>query len=155
MKPTDLMEQNEHRHARLCRAHSKRSGKLCERWAMRGQSICATHGGKSPQALTKAAGALEKADMRLRGLAPDAVDAIERLLKAESEAVILAAAKDILDRGWIKGGTPDRSGHRDHGYPTLVSDTLVRASCRRLVASLKYSAQGTTSDRRNIPQHTG
>ena len=102
MKPTDLMEQNEHRHARLCRARSKRSGKLCERWAMRGQSICATHGGKSPQALAKAAAALEKADMRLRGLAPDAVDAIERLLKAESEAVILGAAKDILDRGGLK-----------------------------------------------------
>ena len=31
-----------------------------------------------------------------------AVDAIERLLQAESEAVILAAAKDILDRGGLK-----------------------------------------------------
>ena len=102
MKPTDLMEQNENRHARLCRAHSKRSGKLCERWAIKGQSVCATHGGKAPQALAKAQVVIERADMKIRGLAIPAVDAIERLLQAESEAVILAAAKDILDRGGLK-----------------------------------------------------
>ena len=60
------------------------------------------HGGASPQALAKAQAAIERADMKIRGLAIPAVDAIERLLQAESEAVILAAAKDILDRGGLK-----------------------------------------------------
>ena len=98
MKPTDLMEQNENRHARLCRAHSKRSGKLCERWAIRGQSVCATHGGKSPQAMAKAEVALELAELKLRGLAGPAVATLERLLVADSETVRLGAARDLADR---------------------------------------------------------
>ena len=40
--------------------------------------------------------------MRLRGLEVDAVEALERLLNADSEAAILGAAKDILDRGGLK-----------------------------------------------------
>ena len=99
MKPTDLMEQNENRHARLCRAHSKRSGKLCERWAMRGQGVCAMHGGKAPAALAKAAEAIELAELRLRGLAPRAVAELEALVtSATSEAVRLGAAWDLVDR---------------------------------------------------------
>lgn len=41
---------------------------LCERWAMRGQAVCAMHGGKSPQALAKARELMERAEMRRRGL---------------------------------------------------------------------------------------
>ena len=40
--------------------------------------------------------------MRLRGLTIPAVDALERLLRADSEAVVLGAAKDVLDRGSFK-----------------------------------------------------
>ena len=39
---------------------------------------------------------------RLRGLTMPAVDALERLLRANSEAVVLGAAKDVLDRGGLK-----------------------------------------------------
>ena len=69
---------------------------------MKGQPTCHMHGGKSPQALAKAQAAMELADMRLRGLTPTAVDCLERLLRAESEAVVLGAAKDVLDRGGLK-----------------------------------------------------
>ena len=69
---------------------------------MKGQSVCRSHGGGAPQARAKAQAAIERADIKIRGLAIPAVDAIERLLQAESEAVILAAAKDILDRGGLK-----------------------------------------------------
>ena len=65
---------------------------------MKGQGVCAMHGGKAPAPLAKAQAAIERADMKIRGLAIP----IERLLQAESEAVILAAAKDILDRGGLK-----------------------------------------------------
>ena len=67
-----------------------------------GQTVCATHGGKPPQALAKAQATMELADMRLRGLTVPAVDLIERLLTAESEAVQLGAAKDVLNRGGLK-----------------------------------------------------
>jgi len=91
----------ERRDPRKCTAHN-RAGQPCGKFAMRGGQVCRNHGGASPQALAKAQAALERADMKIRGLAIPAVDAIERLLQAESEAVILAAAKDILDRGGLK-----------------------------------------------------
>ena len=56
------------------------------------------HGGKAPAALAKAQAAIERADMKIRGLAIPAVDAIERLLQAESEAVRLGAANSLVDR---------------------------------------------------------
>ena len=56
------------RHPRKCTAHSTRTKQLCERWAMKGQTVCMMHGGKAPQALAKAQAAMEVADMRLRGL---------------------------------------------------------------------------------------
>ena len=57
------------------------------------------HGGKAPQALAKAEAALELAEMRLRGLAPVAVAELEALVtSASSEAVRLAAARDLVDR---------------------------------------------------------
>ena len=69
---------------------------------MKAQAVCAMHGGKAPRALAKAQAAMERVEMRLRGLTMPAVDALERLLKADSEAAILGAAKDILDRGGLK-----------------------------------------------------
>ena len=99
--PMEPIPQPE-RHPRKCGATSKQSQQPCERWAMKGQGVCAMHGGTAPAALAKAQAAIERADMKIRGLAIPAVDAIERLLQAESEAVILAAAKDILDRGGLK-----------------------------------------------------
>ena len=38
--------------------------------------LCRNHGGASPQALAKAQAAIERADMKIRGLAIPAVDAI-------------------------------------------------------------------------------
>ncbi len=41
---------------------------------------------------------IEIAELRLRGLAPRAVDVLERLLAAESESVALGAANSLVDR---------------------------------------------------------
>jgi hypothetical protein len=87
---------------RQCTAKSKRSQKTCRRWAMKGQRTCMMHGGKTPIALEKAQLAIEMADMRLRGLTGNAVDALEKLLDASSESVVLGAARDVLDRGGLK-----------------------------------------------------
>ena len=47
------------RHPRKCTAHSTRSKQLCERWAMKGQTVCMIHGGKAPQNLAKAQAGLD------------------------------------------------------------------------------------------------
>ena len=87
------------RHHRKCTAHSSRTKELCNRWAMRGQSVCMMHGGKTPAALAKAVEAVELAELRLRGLAPRAVAELENLVtNASSEAVRLGAANSLVDR---------------------------------------------------------
>lgn len=50
---------------------------------------------------------VERAELRLRGLSDKAVDRLEGLIDgADSESVVLSAAKDILDRAGLKA--PDR-----------------------------------------------
>lgn len=91
------------RHPRRCTAKSKRSGNLCGRYAMKGQRTCMMHGGKTPASLAKAQEAMEKADRDLRGLTTKAVKVLEALLDTgNSEAVMLGAARDVLDRGGLK-----------------------------------------------------
>ena len=71
----------------------------CKRWAMRGQSVCRSHGGGAPQARAKAEKALALAEAHLRGLAGPAVATLEDLVtNASSEAVRLGAARDLADR---------------------------------------------------------
>ena len=65
---------------------------------MKGQNVCRNHGGASPQAQAKAAEMVELAELRLRNLAPRAVEVLERLLAAESESVALGAANSLVDR---------------------------------------------------------
>ena len=66
---------------------------------MKGQAICATHGGRAPQSRAKAEKALALAEARLRGLAGPAVSTLEDLVtNARSEAVRLGAARDLADR---------------------------------------------------------
>ena len=94
MKVTDI----DQRDPRLCIGHN-RQGQLCRKYAMRGQQVCKNHGGGSPQALAKAAAAVELAELRLRNLAPRAVAELETLVtSADSEQVRLQAANSLVDR---------------------------------------------------------
>ena len=101
MEQTIPMEPNPQpeRHPRKCGATSKQSQQPCERWAMKGQGVCMMHGGKAPAALAKAAAAIERADLQIRGLAPVAVAQLESLVTgADSEQVRLQAANSLIDR---------------------------------------------------------
>lgn len=55
-----------------CTAKSKRSGEQCKRWAMVGGTVCAMHGGKSPQAMAAAARRVERA--KLEGSVAELMD---------------------------------------------------------------------------------
>lgn len=72
------------------------NGEPCRKVAIRGHVVCATHGGSAPQVK-------RTAREHLDALAHPAVREIERLLaSAESDAVKLATARDILDRTGFK-----------------------------------------------------
>ena len=74
---------------------------------MKGQQVCRFHGGATKRSRAKAAEMVERAELRLRGLSDKAVDRLEGLIDgADSESVVLSAAKDILDRAGLKA--PDR-----------------------------------------------
>ena len=89
---------DETRDPRKCTAHT-RSGAPCEKFSMTGQSVCGTHGGRSPQAMAKAQRMVEMAELRLRNLAPRAVATLEDLvINATSEQVRLGAANSLVDR---------------------------------------------------------
>ena len=88
----------ERRDPRRCSA-TNREGQPCRKFSMRGQAVCRSHGGASPQAKAKAEQMIELAEMRLRGLAPVAVAELEALVtSATSEQVRLGAARDLVDR---------------------------------------------------------
>ena len=100
MKIGDPMEVTDidQRDPRLCIGHN-RQGQPCRKYAMQGQQVCRNHGGGSPQALAKAAAAVELAQLRLRNLAPRAVAELESLVTgADSEQVRLQAANSLVDR---------------------------------------------------------
>jgi phosphopentomutase len=69
---------------------------------MKAQAVCSFHGGKAKRALANAQRAVEAADLRVRGLTPEAVEVLKELLHADSESVVLGAVRDILDRGGLK-----------------------------------------------------
>jgi hypothetical protein len=90
-------------HPRRCHAKSMRTGKPCGKYAMKGQRVCRTHGGGTKAAMARAQERVELADLKLRGLTSKAVEVLENLIDgADSESVVLSAAKDILDRGGLK-----------------------------------------------------
>lgn len=83
----------------------KKDGERCNRWSIRGATICITHGGNLPNVKQHAAAAVETARMRLIDLTDDAVTVLEELTaEGTAPAIRLKAATEILDRAGIKGG---------------------------------------------------
>lgn len=109
---------------------TKKDGKQCNRWSIRGITVCAMHGGKRPAMKKKADSVVEAARMRLLGLSDQAVDVLEDLIQVgTNEAIRLKAAQDILDRNGIKG-TIDVNVEVEHKTdPALiVSERLKKLS---------------------------
>ena len=76
---------------RRCTAKSSRTGKRCRKAAIRGGTVCATHGGAAPQVR-------DAARRRLLELAEPAVAALAEALASGEWPSVVAAAKAILDR---------------------------------------------------------
>ena len=78
-----------------CTAKSSRTGEPCKKWAMSGQNVCGTHGGRAPQNLAAA-------ERRLQDAVPILVDELLRIGESgKSERDRIAAIKDALDRAGL------------------------------------------------------
>lgn len=81
-------------HRNRCTARISDGSRQCERWAINGSTVCATHGGRAPQVKKSARERLlEAAD-------PAAVRLVKALESADERAAI-KAAQLILDRAGL------------------------------------------------------
>ncbi|MDA4105706.1 hypothetical protein [Mycolicibacterium holsaticum] len=84
---------------RRCVARSSRTGKRCRRWAIKGGTVCPTHGGSTVSVKRKARERIERAAEQM------ARELLGIATSAESEAVRLAAVRDALDRAGLNPKT--------------------------------------------------
>lgn len=94
--------------ARRCTAHS-RNGKRCGNPAIKGASVCRSHGGSAPQVKRKAA-------LRLLELIDPAITVLAReMIQADRSADRQRAANSVLDRAGVPRATtsPDGEAARD------------------------------------------
>jgi hypothetical protein len=116
-----------------CTAMSGRNKRRCRRARMLGQKVCATHGGKSPQAM-------RSARERLNAMALDAVEGLYVALRSDNESAIVAAANAVLDRvpGFARNAKLEVTSGADSvadWAPYLTDDEL--GTLQRLIASAK------------------
>jgi hypothetical protein len=78
-----------------CKAHSSRSGKRCNRSAIAGATVCATHGGSAPQVRKAAA-------LRVIALIDPALANLASDLKSKNPTIRQKATFDVLDRAGLK-----------------------------------------------------
>jgi hypothetical protein len=99
-----------------CNATSKSTNKPCQKSAIRGGTVCRSHGGAAPQVRNKAAA-------RLAGAVDSAVENLLRKQESIIESVSLRATQDILDRMNYKGDNLIRLANPDAGGVHQVSLT--------------------------------
>lgn len=79
-------------HDGRCRAHSSRTGEPCRRQAIRGATVCRTHGGAAPQVQAKA-------KERLAALAPKAIRVMDNLLERDQfPTVQFQASRFVIEQ---------------------------------------------------------
>jgi hypothetical protein len=79
----------------------KRDGESCNRWALRGGTVCQVHGGMLPNVKAAAERRVEEARSAILNLVPKAVLRLDELLDAEGESSRLAAVKEVLGQAGL------------------------------------------------------
>jgi hypothetical protein len=74
-----------------CTAHVSDGSRQCERWAINGSTVCATHGGQAPQVK-------KSARERLAELVEPALEGLHTALKSGEIPSIVKASQIVLDR---------------------------------------------------------
>lgn len=74
-----------------CTARVSDGSRQCERWAINGSTVCATHGGRAPQVK-------KSARERLDELIEPALNGLHKALKSNDLSTIVRASQIVLDR---------------------------------------------------------
>jgi hypothetical protein len=74
-----------------CTARVSDGSRQCERWAINGSTVCATHGGRAPQVM-------KSARERLAELVEPALKGLNKALKSNDLPTIVRASQIVLDR---------------------------------------------------------
>ena len=126
-----------------CQARISEGSRQCERWAINGGSVCATHGGRAPQVK-------RSAKERLEELVDPAIIGLRRAIKSNDIGASVRASQIVLDR---TGFHPSRSielyGKEDAPpvqIATLDVDLLTPEQRRLLLAAICENA-GLTDQR--------
>lgn len=129
----------------------KRNGEPCNRWALRGGLVCQVHGGNLPVVKKAAEQRVAEAREAIIELVPKAVRRLETSLEAESETVVLAAAKEILDRAGMvvvrrSEVKEERAVHPQEVALDEVIRELVRRKARELTGETVLEAEVVVED---------
>ena len=125
--------------SRRCTAHSSQTGERCKRSAIKGGTVCASHGGRAPQVK-------RSAKERLAELIEPALEGLHTALKSGEIPSIVRAAQVVLDRtGFHPSQAIELSG-RDGGpietQSTIPVEKLSMELREALLAELKAIQQG-------------
>lgn len=112
-----------------CTGMSSTTGERCKKWSLRGSDKCTRHGAQLPNVREHADAVVESARLRMFGLADEAVDVLEELLKpGTTEQVRLKAAENILNRAGIRDAIEI---HVEHDNTSLVDDITKKLNVMR------------------------
>ena len=102
--------------SRRCAAHSSQTGERCKKAAIKGGTVCASHGGRAPQVK-------KSAKERLAELVEPALNGLHKALKSGEIPSIVKAAQIVLDRtGFHPTQAVELFGKE--GEPIAVQQTL-------------------------------
>lgn len=109
-----------------CKAHLK-SGKQCQKYAIKGGAVCGTHGGGAPQVKRSAA-------LRLAALVDPAIGVLATVLKQRKDKrLAFSAAQDVLNRNGYKSADEIRlKGAGPEGVIEVNVDTAVGRLASRI-----------------------
>jgi len=119
-----------------CTARISNGSRQCERWAINGSNVCATHGGRAPQVK-------RSAKERLAELIEPALEGLHRALKSGEIPSIVKAAQVVLDRtGFHPTKALEMSGK--DGGPIETQDTMIDVDSLSLPLKLLllYESEG-------------
>jgi hypothetical protein len=99
-----------------CTAHISDGSRPCERWAINGGTVCATHGGRAPQVK-------KSAKERLEELIDPALAGLHKALQSNDLGSIVKASQIVLDRtGFHPSQAIELTGK--NGGPINVEPTI-------------------------------
>lgn len=108
-----------------CTGTARSTGKQCNRWSLRGATVCKIHGGQLPSVREHAEAVVESARLQLMGMADDAVAVLEELIQpGVADAVRLKAVENILNRSGIKEAVEIKVEHSTASAVEEISKRL-------------------------------